>query len=203
MVKTADCIPLPELERQFYDQSNYRYLRRIIETEGFKPCYPIRAVFNGRKGVYEVFDGTHRLKVAQDLGISRIPLIDETGILTRQQAIAEGIKANKTHAYCMHAIFYVSTFFNSKSKVSNQSWLVGLNFNPRIKVVPLIEVKTRDLFWNRAYHQKWSQKGMKERIVEERNTKYGKRIVKQIEGKIIIQKIREDKKKEDKKKSKR
>ena len=90
---------MPELERQFYDQSNYRYLRRIIETEGFKPCYPIRAVFNGRKGVYAVFDGIHRLKVAQDLGISRIPLIDETGVLTRQNAIAEGIKANKTHAY--------------------------------------------------------------------------------------------------------
>jgi hypothetical protein len=82
-------------------------------------------------------------------------------------------------------------------------WLVGLNFNPRIKVVPLIEVKTQDLFWNRAYHQEWSRKDMKERIVEERNTKYGKRIVKQIEGKIIIQKIREDKTKEDKKKSKR
>ena len=44
---------------------------------------------------------------------------------------------------------------------------------------------------------------MKERIVEERNTKYGKRIVKQIEGKIIIQKIREEEIKEDKKKSKR
>ena len=40
---------------------------------------------------------------------------------------------------------------------------------------------------------------MKERIVEERNTKYGKRIVKQIKGKIIIQKIREDKAKEEKK----
>jgi len=98
-VKTADCIPLPELERQFYDQSNYRYLRRIIETEGFKPCYPIRGVFNKRKDVYEIFDGIHRLKVSQDLGISKIPLIDETGVLTRQQAIAEGIKANKTHAY--------------------------------------------------------------------------------------------------------
>ena len=44
---------------------------------------------------------------------------------------------------------------------------------------------------------------MKERIVEERNTRYGKRIVKQIEGKIIIQKIREEEIKEDKKKSKR
>ena len=90
---------MPELERQFYDQSNYRYLRRIIETEGFKICYPVRGIFNGRKGVYEIFDGIHRLKVAQDLGISKIPLVDETGVLTRQQAIAEGIKANKTHAY--------------------------------------------------------------------------------------------------------
>ena len=44
---------------------------------------------------------------------------------------------------------------------------------------------------------------MKERVVEERNTKYGKRIVKQIEGKIIIQKIRENKTEKDKKKSKR
>ena len=44
---------------------------------------------------------------------------------------------------------------------------------------------------------------MKERIVEERNTKYGKRIVKQIKGKIIIQKIREDKAKEEKKSKRR
>ena len=44
---------------------------------------------------------------------------------------------------------------------------------------------------------------MKERIVEERNTKHGKRIVKQIEGKIIIQKILEDKIEEDEKKPKR
>ena len=44
---------------------------------------------------------------------------------------------------------------------------------------------------------------MKERIVEERNTKYGKRVVKQIEGKIVIQKIRVDAIKEDKKTSKR
>jgi len=44
---------------------------------------------------------------------------------------------------------------------------------------------------------------MKERIVEKRNTKYGKRIVKQIKGRIVIQKIREDKIEEDEKKSKR
>ncbi len=44
---------------------------------------------------------------------------------------------------------------------------------------------------------------MKERIVEERKTKYGKRIVKQIKGKIIVEKIKEKKVKDVKKKSKR
>jgi len=33
---------------------------------------------------------------------------------------------------------------------------------------------------------------MKERIVEERKTKYGKRVVKQIKGRIIVEKIIED-----------
>ncbi len=33
---------------------------------------------------------------------------------------------------------------------------------------------------------------MKERIVEERKTKYGKRIVKQVNGKIIVEKIKEN-----------
>lgn len=32
---------------------------------------------------------------------------------------------------------------------------------------------------------------MNERIVEERKTKYGKRIVKQVNGKIIVEKIKE------------
>ena len=36
---------------------------------------------------------------------------------------------------------------------------------------------------------------MKERVVEERKTKYGKRIVKQVKGKIIVEKIKEDKEK--------
>jgi ParB family chromosome partitioning protein len=98
MVKTADCMPMPELERKFYDSSNYRYLRKVIEKEGFKSAYPVRAIFNAKKRIWEVFDGIHRTKIAQDLGIPTIPLIDETGVLTRQQAIAEGIKANKTHA---------------------------------------------------------------------------------------------------------
>jgi len=36
---------------------------------------------------------------------------------------------------------------------------------------------------------------MRERIVEERPTKYGKRIVKQVNGKILIKKINEETKK--------
>ncbi len=44
---------------------------------------------------------------------------------------------------------------------------------------------------------------MKERFVEERKTKYGKRVVKQIKGKIIIQKIREDKPKQETKSRRR
>jgi len=111
MVKTADCMPMPELERKFYDSSNYRYLRKVIEKEGFKSAYPVRAIFNAKKGVYEVFDGIHRTRIAQDLGIPAIPLINETGVLTRQQAIAEGIKANKTHASynCMDIAKHLST----------------------------------------------------------------------------------------------
>ena len=97
-VNSKDCIPMIELEREFYDHSNFLYLKRTIERDGFKPCYPVRAIFNRRKDRYEVFDGIHRVKVAQNLGITKIPLIDETGVLTRQQAIVEGIKANKTHA---------------------------------------------------------------------------------------------------------
>ena len=43
---------------------------------------------------------------------------------------------------------------------------------------------------------------MKERIVEERRTHYGKRIVKQIAGKIMVEKIQNPEKKEAKKKKK-
>lgn len=98
-VKTEDCIPMVELERQFYNDASFAYLRKTIARDGFKPCYPVRAIFNKGKNRYEVFDGIHRTKVAQSLGITKIPLIDETEKLTRQQAIAEGIKANRTHAY--------------------------------------------------------------------------------------------------------
>jgi len=81
-----------ELQRRFYDQSSYSYLKRVIGTEGFNDAYPVRIVGN------EVFDGIHRTKVSQDLDIPKIPVLDYTGILTRQKAIAEGIKANQTHA---------------------------------------------------------------------------------------------------------
>jgi hypothetical protein len=43
---------------------------------------------------------------------------------------------------------------------------------------------------------------MKERIVEERITKYGKRVVKHADGKVVIQKIQKKKKREAKKKTK-
>jgi len=98
-VNPSDCIPMQELEREFYDPSNFSYLRRVMERDGFKPCYPPRGIFNDEIGKFEIFDGIHRLAVAKGLGISKIPLEDETGILTRSQAIVEGIKANKTHAY--------------------------------------------------------------------------------------------------------
>jgi ParB-like chromosome segregation protein Spo0J len=90
---------MEELSREFYDQSNFSYLKRVMERDGFKRCYPIRGIFNDEIGKFEIFDGIHRLAVAKDLGITKIPLEDETGILTKSQAIVEGIKANKTHAY--------------------------------------------------------------------------------------------------------
>ena len=95
VVKTADCTPMPELERTFYDPSHYRYLRNIIEKEGLKSAYPVRAIYSEKKKKFQVFDGIHRTKIAQDLGISSIPLIDETGLLNKQEAIAEGIKATR------------------------------------------------------------------------------------------------------------
>lgn len=98
-VSIEDCEPLIALERDYYDQSNFLYLKKTIERDGFKKVYPVRAIFNHRKNKYEIFDGIHRLKVAQTLGIKKIPLEDETALYTKEQAIAEGIKANRTHAY--------------------------------------------------------------------------------------------------------
>jgi ParB family chromosome partitioning protein len=98
-VDTADCEPLIELERDYYDQANFLYLKKTIERDGFKKVYPVRAIFDRRRNRYQIFDGIHRLKVAQALGIKKMPLEDETALLTKEHAIAEGIKANRTHAY--------------------------------------------------------------------------------------------------------
>ena len=97
-VRTRDCVPMPELLRDFYNPPQFAYLKRVIAKDGFKTQYSVRGIWNRRKKKHEIFDGIHRWKVAEALGIAKIPLIDETGMLTRQKALAEGIKANVTHA---------------------------------------------------------------------------------------------------------
>lgn len=90
---------MEELGRTFYAQCSQEYLLERIKIDGFKPCYAIRVIFNEKRNRYECFDGNHRLWVAKSLGLEKIPIIDETGKLTRTEAIAEGIKANRSHAY--------------------------------------------------------------------------------------------------------
>lgn len=94
----SKCVPMPELEREFYDDSNYQKLKRSVASEGLKACYPIRVVWNEKKRVYEVFVGIHRLRAAKEIGrFTSIPAIVETE-LDKQQAFAEGIIDNHTHA---------------------------------------------------------------------------------------------------------
>lgn len=31
--KIADCMPMPELKRDYFDDQNYRYLKRVIERK--------------------------------------------------------------------------------------------------------------------------------------------------------------------------
>jgi ParB-like chromosome segregation protein Spo0J len=97
-VNTSDCIPMPELDRKYYDQSNFFFIKNVIQKDGFDSAYPIRGIYNKEKEKFEIFDGIHRLKVAEALEIKKIPFIDDTGILSRTMAIAKGIKANKSHA---------------------------------------------------------------------------------------------------------
>jgi len=96
-IEPRQCIPMPELERAFYDQSNYFYLKRTISRDGYNPAYPVRAIYNRKLKKNEVFDGIHRIKVSQDLGLDFIPIIIED--IARAEAIAEGYKANRTHAW--------------------------------------------------------------------------------------------------------
>lgn len=94
-----DCMPMPEVERKFYNHFDYLNLRKLIQNDGYDRAYPIRVLWNSKKKVYEIFDGIHRWKILKDLGtFSTIPVIDETGFLNRTQAIAKGIKANEFRA---------------------------------------------------------------------------------------------------------
>lgn len=93
------CVPMPEVNRQYYNPFDYLNLKRLIEKDGYDRAYPVRVIWNEEKEVYEVFDGIHRLQILKELGTySTIPAIDETGFLLRHQAIAKGIKANQFRA---------------------------------------------------------------------------------------------------------
>jgi len=117
-VKTENCIPMKELARPNYDQRSLAYLTERIRKDRFKPCYAIRVIFNKRKNRYECIDGNHRHYVATLLGLKKIPIIDETGNFTRKEAIAEGIKANRSHAHynAMDISSNLNSLLNANSK---------------------------------------------------------------------------------------
>lgn len=90
-VDTADCVSMPELGRIFYDPKHYSQLRSAMYQEGWDPSYPARAILTNGKP--ELFVGVHRLKIAKEIGIARIPyVLDIT--MTRPTAILKGIKSN-------------------------------------------------------------------------------------------------------------
>ena len=93
-----DCVPMPEVSRQYYNPFDYNALKRVIKNRGYDKRYAIRAIWNEEKEAYEVFDGIHRLQIARDLGHSTIPVFDETGKLTRQDAITVGIQVNQNRS---------------------------------------------------------------------------------------------------------
>lgn len=99
LVNVDDCIPMPELERRFYNERDFERLKKVISRDGFKKQYAVRAIYDKNLEKYLVFDGIHRTLVSKELCYKKIPLIDETGTLTKAQVIAEGIKANCTHGY--------------------------------------------------------------------------------------------------------
>jgi ParB/RepB/Spo0J family partition protein len=94
-----DCIPMPEVNRQYYNHFDYLNLKHLIEEDGFDRAYPIRVIKNKEKNVFEVFDGIHRMQIMKEIGLyTTIPAIDETSFLTRPNAVAKGIKANQFRA---------------------------------------------------------------------------------------------------------
>lgn len=96
-VRVEQCEPMPELEREFYSQSSFHYLKRVISADGYNPAYPVRAFWDPKRKKYIVFDGIHRLKVCISLGLPTLPLVVED--IPRVQALAEGYKANRTHEW--------------------------------------------------------------------------------------------------------
>lgn len=98
-LRLKDCVPMPEVERQYYNHLDYFDLKRVIKKDGYDKAYPIRVLWNKKEKVYETFDGIHRLNIMKELGISKtIPAIDDSDFLTRTEAIAKGIKANRYRA---------------------------------------------------------------------------------------------------------
>ena len=95
-IMLKDIVPMPEVERQYYNPIDYQNLKGLIEKDGYDESYPIRVLWNEDIGKYEAFDGIHRLKIEKELELrSSIPTIDETSFLTRSMAVAKGIKANQ------------------------------------------------------------------------------------------------------------
>lgn len=91
-VETADCEPMPELGRSFYNPAHYNVLRSALYQEGWNPAYPARALLK-EGGKYEIFVGVHRLKIAKEIGITRIPIILEL-YRTKEECIIQGIRSN-------------------------------------------------------------------------------------------------------------
>ena len=97
-IMIKDCVPMAEVNRQYYNPWDYNALKRVIKKRGYDNRYAIRAIWNEETEAYEVFDGIHRLQIARDLGHSTIPVFDETGKMTRQEAITIGIQANQNRS---------------------------------------------------------------------------------------------------------
>jgi len=91
-VLASNCVSMPELGRSFYDNKHYFELKDAMSKGGWKPNYPASALFSTALNKWEIFVGVHRLKIAKEIGIKTIPIIETT--VSREEAIAEGIKSN-------------------------------------------------------------------------------------------------------------